>query len=121
MHDDERGAALSEALVDDRHQLDELAHLYATKQIPARDWLTARKPIQDRIDTAERSLARLSRSETLAGLVGHGHQLRAGWAQLNLTRQHAIVAAILDHVIIAPGALGARSFDPARVDPRWRL
>jgi site-specific DNA recombinase len=121
IENDERSAALSDALVDDRNQLDELAHLYAAKQIPAREWLTARKPIEDRIHATERTLARLARSDALAGLVGNGQQLRSTWTQLNLTRQHAIVAAILDHAVIASGTPGSRSFDPGRVDPHWRL
>lgn len=42
------------------------------------------------------------------------------WDGLNLTRQHAIVSAIVDHVVIAESPGGGR-FDPARIRPVWRL
>jgi DNA invertase Pin-like site-specific DNA recombinase len=118
---DEHSAALAEQLSADRAQLDELAGLFAERAITSREWLTARKSIEERVNHAERQLARASHSDALAGLVGNGSALRAQWASLNLTRQHAIVAAILDHAVIGPGAPGARSLDPARVTPIWRL
>lgn len=118
---DEHAAALSEELSKDREQLDELAGLFAERAISSGEWLTARKPIEERIHHAERQLARASGSDALDGLVGNGTALRQQWAGLNLTRQHAIVAAILDHAVIAPGIQGARSLDPARVIPIWRL
>jgi hypothetical protein len=105
----------------DREQLDELAKLYASKEIPAREWMTARKPIDRRIEEAERQLARLTRSDALAGLVGNGSELRGQWAALNLDRQHAIVRAVLDHAVIGPGIHGTRGVDPGRVDLQWRL
>jgi site-specific DNA recombinase len=118
---DERTAALARALAEDQEQLAELTALYAAKNITAREWMEARNPIQGRTAKAEQAIARATRSDALAGLVGHGAQLRATWAGLNLTRQAAIVRAILDHAVIGPGARGAQAFDSARVRPVWRL
>jgi hypothetical protein len=118
---DEHTAALAEALAADRTQLDELANVYAQKLIGVREWIAARGPIQARIQDNERLLARMSQSDALAGFVGNGDQLRAQWSDLNLTRQHAIVKAILDHAVIGPGSHGTRGVDPSRVDPVWRL
>lgn len=114
-------AALAEAVGQDRAQLDELAELYAARAIPAREWLAARNPIESRIRDAEKRLARLTNSEALAALVGNGEHLRAQWAGLNLDRQHSIVRAVLDHAVIAPGAVRGSKFDRTRVDPVWRL
>lgn len=119
--DDEHAAALSDQLAEDRQQLDELAALYADKAITVREWMAARRPIEERIDQAQRKVARLGNSDALAGLVGNGSELRSRWAELNLTRQAAIVAAILDHAVIGPGSPGARKFDPNRVELVWRL
>ena len=117
---DDQAAALSEALAADKAQLDELAGLYAAREIGAREWMAARSAIDARVHDSERRLARLIRSDALAGLVGNGDSLRSHWAELNLTRQAAIVRALLDHAVIAPGS--ARSaFDPERVDLVWRL
>jgi len=118
---DDRSADLARALGADQEQLAELSALYAAKAITAREWLAARGPIQARVDKGEQALARAARSDALAGLVGNAEQLRAGWAELNLTRQAAIVRAVLDHAVIGPGTPGAQALDPARVNPIWRL
>ena len=117
---DAQAAGLAEAIAADRAQLDELAGLYAQRQIAVREWMTARRPIEDRIVGTERRLARMTHSDALTGLVGNGNALRAQWDELNLSRQHAIIAAVLDHAVIAPVPRGGR-FDPRRVDPIWRL
>lgn len=119
--DKDAAAALGDSLAADRAQLDELAGLYAQRQIAVREWMAARRPIEDRIADTERRLSRLTRSDALAGLVGHGAELRSTWASLNLTRQAAIVKAVVDHVVIGPGKPGARGLDPARVQPVWKL
>ena len=118
---DAETAALADQIAGDRAQLDELAQLYADKMIPAREWLAARNPIEERITDAERRLGRATRSDALTGLVGNGEGLRGQWAELGLGRRHAIVTAVLDHGIIGPGTPGARALDPARVEPVWRL
>jgi DNA invertase Pin-like site-specific DNA recombinase len=118
---DERVAAVAESLSRDREQFDELARLYGSTQISAREWLAARRPIEDRIRSAERLLASQSRGDALAGVVGQADRLRASWAELNLSRRHAIVSAVLDHAVIGPGTRGAQVFDPERVVPLWRL
>jgi DNA invertase Pin-like site-specific DNA recombinase len=118
---DGHAAALGQQLADDRSQLDELAQLYASKRVSAREWLAARTPIEARIHSNETALARMTRSDALAGLVGQGDRLRTVWERLPLTRQHAIVRAVLDHAVVAAGTSGARTLDPNRVTPVWRL
>ncbi|MDX6284933.1 MAG: site-specific recombinase [Frankiales bacterium] len=118
---DAQSAALSEALASEQQGLDELAELFGTKQITAREWMTAKRPMEERQRDLERRLARASNASTLDGFVGHGDRLRAQWADLNLTRQHAIIRTVLDHAVIGPGVSGARSLDPDRVSPMWRM
>ncbi|MFL6137478.1 MAG: recombinase family protein [Frankiaceae bacterium] len=114
-------AALAEQITADKAQLHELAEAYGTKQITMRDWLTAKRPIEDRIADLERRLRRATDTTALEGLPGTGAELRERWDDLRLTRQHAIVAAIVDHAVIGPGRPGARGLDPSRVQPVWRL
>lgn len=118
---DVQTAAWSDALAQDRAQLDELAQLYGDRSINSREWLTAKAPIETRAKDLERRIARASGNGALMGVVGNGESLRAQWADLNLTRQAAIVKAILDHAVIGPGTIGARSFEPARADLVWRI
>jgi len=48
---------LGEALAADQVQLEELAGLYATGQVTAREWMAARNPIEGRIRDTQRLLA----------------------------------------------------------------
>jgi site-specific DNA recombinase len=54
-------------------------------------------------------------------LAPTGGALRKDWPDLGLERQQAIIKAILDHAVIAPGSPGARRLDINRVQPQWRL
>ena len=118
---DAEAAAVADQLAAVLAQLDELAGMFAQQQISRREWLAARDPIEARRRDLERRLSQVTRTDALNGLVGNGEQLRSRWDTLNLTRQAAIVQAVLDRVIVAPGTSGARSLDPARVQPVWRL
>lgn len=117
---DAETAALSEAISADRAQMAELADAYGNRSITMQDWLAAKKPIEARIRDGERRLARLTGNSALAGIVGNGDALRTQWAELNLTRQAAIVRAVLDHADIAP-APPRQPFDPHRVSPVWKI
>ena len=102
-------------------QLDELAHAYGERAIGLSEWLAARKPIEERLMLAKRKLARLGRVSVLDGHAGNGSALRERWADLPLTWQRAIVAAVLDHVVVGPGRHGYNRFDPDRLEPVWRV
>jgi len=57
----------------------------------------------------------------LQGLVGTTAALRREWDTIGLDRRQAIIKAVLDHAVIAPGSPGARALDISRVQPQWRL
>jgi site-specific DNA recombinase len=118
---DERAAGLSAELAEDRERMDELAALYARKQITAREWMGARSEIESRVRDIERRLSRASGDQALAVLAGTGDQLRRQWPDLSLDRQAAIVRTLLDHAVILPGVHGARTLDIERVQPVWRM
>ena len=103
-----------------QEQLEELASLYGQREITFPEWRAARAPVQQRVTDAKKQLAKLSRTTALTGYVGNASVLRDRWPELPLTRQHAIVAAVLDHVVVGPGRRGFNGFDPGRFDPVWR-
>ncbi len=117
---DERVAELSTALDDVQERLDELPAAFAAGEITRRDWSLARKPLEDQFEQIQRQLSRLTRTSALTGLVGNGEELRRTWGSLNLDRQHAIVGAVVDHVVIGPGTPGAQTVAPSRVGIVWR-
>jgi hypothetical protein len=114
-------AELSDGLAGDQAQLEELAVMFGKKEISAREWRAAREPIERRMQERQRQLAALTRTDALTGLPGNGGQLRDQWETLSLSRQAAIVAAVLDHAVIEAGQSGARSLDPSRVRAVWRV
>lgn len=69
-----------------------------------------------------RTLARLTQRDAIENFLGQGEQLREQWEGLNLSRQAAIVKAVLDHAVILPATkIGQHGLDPERVAPQWRL
>jgi len=121
VRDDSTAQEAADEIAECRRHLDELAGIYADRQITMQEWLTARDRVEKKLREAERQLGRLSKASDLAEVLGHGEQLRAQWSTLNLGRQTAIVRTLLDHAVVAPGTLGARTVDPERVAPVWRL
>lgn len=118
---DARTQDLTTAVDEAQTRLDDLALAHGQGEITMRDWLIAKKPIQQRLDTLHRQLGQITRSGALTGLVGNGQELGRAWSSLNLSRQHAIVQALVDHIVIGPGTPGARGLDPDRVSVVWRL
>jgi DNA invertase Pin-like site-specific DNA recombinase len=119
--EDDSLAQLREAISADAQQLTDLAEAHGNKLITLPEWLTARKPIEARLAKARRELADTTGTPDLAELAGTGTALRDSWPTLNLDRQRAIIAAVLDHAVIGPGKPGRSSFDPGRVRPTWRV
>lgn len=103
-----------------KQQLDELAAMYGRREVGLSEWQSARSPIEHRVTQAKKRLAQLSRTSALAGHIGNAAGLREQWPSLPLTRQHAIVAALLDHVLVNPGRPGINRFQSSRFEPIWR-
>ena len=105
-------------------QLDELATAYAEQLIGLQEWLTARGEIEQRLQTARKKLAALNQATALDGYLGNASELREEWPTMPLSRQAAIVAATLDHAVIAPATPRPQHARPvpdqlrlARLDP----
>ena len=101
-------------------KLDELAALWAEGEIGRNEWLTARRPIEKRLDTAKKRLAAINRTTTITPHLGNSDELREHWEEMTLSRQEQIVAALLEHVVVGPGRRGFNRFDRSRLQPVWR-
>jgi DNA invertase Pin-like site-specific DNA recombinase len=108
-------------LAADRAQLEELATAYGERQITFPEYLAARKPIEARIEAGKRALARLTKTESISPYVGKASALRLAWPDLPLTRQRAIIASVLDRVVVKPAVPGRNRFDRDRLEPVWRV
>jgi len=117
---DAEAAVIQHDLDDALDQADELAQAYGAKQISMREWLAARGPIDQRIEELRKALSRATRTTTIAQYVGQTATLRREWDSLDLSRQQAIVAAVLDHVVVNPARRGLNRFDESRLDAVWK-
>ena len=98
----------------------ELAAAYGNREISMDELRAARKPIEQRLTNARKQLGKLSRSSVLDRYVGNGEALRSDWDSLDLSQQHAIVAAVVDSVVVGPARRGYNRFDESRLTPVWR-
>ncbi len=112
---------LAEQVTADQAQLAELTGMYANRAITGPEWAKARQVIADRLRETQGRLNRVTGSHALEGLLSPDDDLRGQWAGLNLDRQHAVIAAVLDHAVITSGVSGARTLDPNRVQPVWKV
>lgn len=118
---DEQAKALADEIEHLEAKQQELADAYAADLITMSEWRRAGATINDRLDAARRRLASRTRTDTLHGLIGNATALAGQWPTLSLSRQHAIVRALIDHITIGPGTPGARAFDPDRLTITWRI
>jgi DNA invertase Pin-like site-specific DNA recombinase len=102
-------------------KLDELAELWAEGTITRGEWLKARAPIEKRQTLAKKKLAALNRATALVPFIGDAKRVREQWETMTLSRQHQIVAALLDHVVVGPARRGYNRFDESRLRPVWRV
>ncbi len=113
-------AGLHDEVAADQAMLDELAADYANRLFSRSEWMAARDPIQERIDQARRRLSRLSPTTAIDEYVGHADLLETAWIDLSLSRQQAIVRAVIDRISVKPAVRG-RGFDRERFEPVFRL
>jgi Site-specific recombinases, DNA invertase Pin homologs len=119
--DNAEAMAERDSLAADLAQLEQLATAYGERVVTFPEYLAARKPIATRIEVAKRRMSRLTQTTAIDGYVGQSGALREAWPTLPLTRQRAIVAAVLDRAVVRSAVRGGKRFDPDRIDPVWRV
>lgn len=103
-------------------KLDDLALAWSADEITREEWRVARTAVEQRLTTARRKLASITHTTALDGLIGNAQAARASWDTLDLTRQHAILQAILDHVEVGPAPPGYHPpLDESRLRAVFRL
>lgn len=117
---DERHSSLIAELEAAKRKLDELMLMWTRDEISSAELKTGRAPLEKRVRDADRQLGQLAGTRRLDGLAGHGSTLRTAWDTMPLTRQAAIVSAILDYATILPSP-PSHTVNPNRIVPSWRL
>ncbi|WP_081449636.1 recombinase family protein [Cellulomonas flavigena] len=120
-HDDAEVAALAAKVQDDERRLLDLADMFASGEIERVGMKRAREQITPRLEANRRALAAANGRDQVVEYAGRGAELREAWDGLDLSRQVAVVKAVLAGATVLPATQrGRRGFDPGRVVPDWR-
>lgn len=118
--DDAAIQARLRSLADDQDQLDALASAYGRREFSLREWHAARTPILERITAANAALTHANGTAALEAVLTHPSGVTRAFSEIPLSRQQAVIKAVLDYATIGPAVRGRNRFDPKRVTPAWR-
>jgi site-specific DNA recombinase len=121
VNSDDKAVAAQAQMTSARAKLVELAEMFALGEISRLQLLAAQKVSEKQLAQAEKILAATTQTTILESHIGNAKDLASRWDALNLNRQKAIVATLLDHLKIGPAVRGRKAFDPERLKPVWRL
>lgn len=114
--DDDTAAEL--AGVEDR--LNALTDMFAMGEIDRAALIRGRKRLEGQQAALRASLSRQRRTSALDGFLGQPGALRAAWDDLPMDRQRAILAAVIDRIVVAP-ATNRGAFHVGRITMIWRV
>lgn len=105
----------------DEARLEELAAMWAAGEISRTEWRTARDVLDKRLEQNRAKFARAAAAAVapLSDWTGSYEDLLARWNAQSVAQQRLVVAAVLDHVDVAP-ADPRKRWDPDRFQPTWR-
>ena len=87
--------------------------------ISRREFMAAMAAITDKVDALEADLAKRDGRNALADLPDDA-SIQSALAETGSDAARAIIRALVDRVVVAPGERGANRFDPSRVTILWR-
>ena len=110
------------AVRQDEQALEALANDFYVEQLVTREeFFAARAGLTKRLEANRQQLARREARGAIGAFVGAGVTLRDAWAKGTLDWRRAVVASLLDRVLIMPTKRKGRvPFDVERVKPVWR-
>lgn len=112
---------VADTLADIDQRLADVADLFAAGDITRAEWMRARAGLDERRRDAQAAVDEVSAPSPAVPYLGKVDALRSAWPSLSLDQRRAIVAAVVDAVVIVPGRRGGGKVDLSRVDVRWRV
>jgi DNA invertase Pin-like site-specific DNA recombinase len=97
--------------------LEDLAADFGAGNISRREWLAARKPLEERLARARKVVD--AESGTAALTPFRGRDVRQAWEELDIDRRRAVLGALIDRVVVNPAIVPGK-FSRDRVDVVWR-
>ena len=115
------GPDVIEDLRADEDALEQLAtDHYADRRISRREFMAARRVLEDRIDAARRMLVVGSDSAILAEVPSSSKALRRWWEAADIDSRRSLLSTVVDTVTVGPAVRGRNRFDSERVSISWR-
>lgn len=102
-------------------RLEELSQLWAAGERTSEEWAAGRKTLVARQEDVRRRLAHVRRVHAVDALEDFDGGVEAAWPLLDLHRQRAILAAVIDRVVVGRAVTPGRVFDGRRVNVVWRI
>jgi DNA invertase Pin-like site-specific DNA recombinase len=116
------GEELVASIGADEAQLTELTSAFGNQLITMQEWLGARKVIEDRLHHRRTLLTRGDQHAALRDFAGREGALAERWPSMNLDQKRAVIATVLDRVVVRPATVkGRTTLDTERLDPVWKL
>ncbi len=104
-----------------KQRMEDIARDYGSGLMSRAEYHAARTAAQAGIADAERVLGRMARTDTLKGIpIGDEVALRAAWMVWTVPQKRAILAALIDTLIVHPNPRNGSRFVPSRVELRFK-
>jgi hypothetical protein len=101
-----------------QRDLDELADLAGRGELPMREYLIARKPLEERLTRARENAVSAGQPRAAEALAQSANVVKA-WAALDIDRKRRIISELQPNGwVIAPSKRPSRKFDSRRLSPR---
>jgi DNA invertase Pin-like site-specific DNA recombinase len=98
-------------------ELDQLAEAAGRGDLPVREYLRARQPLEER---RRRALAAIETDTALAPMLDSA-DLGDAWDRLDTEGRRAVIGSVIEEVTIRPASGPGTKFDPERIKPIWRV
>jgi DNA invertase Pin-like site-specific DNA recombinase len=98
-------------------ELDQLAEAAGRGDLQVREYLRVRQPLEER---RRRALAAVDTDAALAPMLDTAN-LGDAWDRLDTDGRRAVIGNVIEKVTIRPASGPGTKFDPARIEPVWRV
>lgn len=118
--DSDQGALIDE-IRRDEEALQQLSRdHYADGAISRTEFFAARDALQERLTRNRTRLGNYQQFAVIASVASAGDAIEDQWERRPLEWRRALVAAVIDHVVLQPAVKGRNIFDAELVEPVWR-
>ncbi len=102
-------------------ELDELADLTGRGELPMREYLRVRKPLEERLARARaQAVDSEDRPSSAAKALADAPDIRKAWRRLDVDQKRRVLMVLIDGITIAPNPTRGAPFDPDRIAIKWR-